>query len=70
VVRVWLKALMFCRDIIKWRKENGYLKGFFIHFKNKYFCSLHMDDVYYKELNVFMGMLANKGGIITCESKA
>jgi len=34
--------------------------GFFILFKNQYFCSLHMDDVYYKELDVFMGMLAIK----------
>ena len=34
---------------------------FFILFKNQYFCSLHMDDVYYKELDVFMGMLAIKG---------
>jgi len=29
--------------------------------ENQYFCSLRLDNVYYKELNLFVEMLANKG---------
>ena len=42
------------------RKHETDWSDFFILFKNQYFCSLRLDDVYYKELDVFMGMLAIK----------